>query len=51
MILTVDTSAEAIGYVLSQYQTDPETNKRIERVLYYGGKNLKSVESKYGSTH
>ena len=51
MILTVDTSAEAIEYVFSRYQTDPETNKRIVRVLYYGGKSLKSVASKYGSAH
>ena len=50
-ILTTDVSGCAIGFIMSQYQKDLKTNKMIERVIYYGSKNLKPSERKYGSTH
>ena len=50
LILTVDSSSVAVGYVLSQKQKSDVTNKLIERPICYGSTCLRGNERKFGSS-
>ena len=50
LIVTVDSSSEGIGYVLSQRQMSDINSKLVERPICYGSTHLRGTQKKIGST-
>ena len=50
LIVTVDSSSEGIGYVLSQRQMSDINGKLVERPICYGSTHLRGTQKKMGST-
>ena len=50
LIVTVDSSSEEIGYVLSQRQRADINDKLVERPICYGSTHLRGTQKKIGST-
>ena len=50
LIVTVDSSSEGVGYVLSQRQISDINGKLVERPICYGSTHLRGTHKKMGST-
>ena len=50
LTLTIDSSSLGVGFILSQMSFSEETQKLIDKPIFYGSKNFNASQRKLGST-